>query len=71
MIWKSGDRFSDKIMLKTNRSSVLSRRIGAASSPRERGFLPVMLPYAQFKPSGAVPPDHPPPAPAGSMPEPS
>ncbi|MGY3443942.1 hypothetical protein ACVW17_003943 [Bradyrhizobium sp. USDA 4473] len=70
MIRKSGNRFSERIMLK-KRSSVLWRRSAASSSPRDRGFLSVILPYAQFKSSGAVPPDRPPPAPAGSMPEPS
>ena len=52
-----------------NKVLVVWRRIRASSSPRDRGFLPAMLPYAQLRPSGAVPPDHPPPAPAGSMPE--
>ena len=68
MIRKSGNRFSEKIMLKTI-DPVSSRRSRASSSPRYRRFLPVLMPYAQLSPSGALPPDHPCPAPAGSMPE--
>ena len=69
MIGKEGNLRSRKDQ--SERSNVLWRRRAASSSPRDRGFLSVILPYAQFKSSGALPPDRPPPAPAGSMPEPS